>query len=174
MAAYDLVKGHVRMFRGDMPLTAALAATARIKIAVDIQKRHQELVQAMRRHGLLNKVAGRRYPKNLTNTNTVAKTHPLFYVKKNGDLVFRKLTRLEYARMVFQETFLGKWGLNPWRWRAAIDKITAKQKDKAWALGWLGRLRLAGLTKNAGPRVRMTRTRPKERPKPKGRKSRAR
>jgi len=54
-------------------------------------------------------------------------------VNWKGDLIFPKMTRIEYARYVFQKKWPGKLGLNPWRWRAYIEAPKAPKKVREWA-----------------------------------------
>ena len=101
----------------------------RTAIAKWIQLEHTTLVKTMKDFGILK--PGRiesKYPEGWLNPSIVAKTHPVFYVKGNGDLIFPRMTRTEYARYVFQKRFPGKLGLNPWRWRAYLEPPEKPEK----------------------------------------------
>jgi len=131
----------------------------RAAIARGIQARHKKLVKAMKKFGILQTRFEGSYPRDWINPTTVAKTHPAFYVNRKGDLVFPKITRTEYARYVFQKRFLGKLGLNPWRWRAYIEPPTRPKKIsefvKAKLRQWLApRPRPAFRLANAKPPTR--------------------
>ena len=120
---------------------SVLGITARTIFAKIIQRKHNDLVKEMKNGGIIQ--PGRiesKYPEGWLNPSVVAKTHPVFYVKRNGDLIFPRMTRTEYARYVFQKRLPGKLGLNPWRWRAYLkpperpEKVTAfvNAKIKEW------------------------------------------
>lgn len=87
----------------------------------------------MKKFGILKPSFENNYPKDWINPTIVEKTHPVFHVKANGDLVFHRPTRIEYARMMFQKRFPGKLGLQPWRWRAYLKKPEAPEKIRDWA-----------------------------------------
>lgn len=106
---------------------------ARAAIAESIQDRHEDLVNAMKKFGILQTKFEGNYPRDWINPTTVANTHPIVYVKGNGDLVFLRATRAEYARYVFQKSFARKLGLNPWRWRAYLEPPTAPKSVREWA-----------------------------------------
>ena len=84
-------------------LSGAAVATAlsRIWFAKMIQRKHRGLVKSMKEFGILR--PGRiesKYPEGWLNPSIVAKTHPTFYVNWRGDLIFPKMTRTEYARLL--------------------------------------------------------------------------
>lgn len=108
----------------------AISAIGRTVMAKAIQRKHGELATAMKEFGIMQTRFEGNYPKGWINPAIVANTHPSFYVKANGDLVFPSQTRIEYARYVFQKKFPGKMGLNPWRWRAYLEKPEAPAKVK--------------------------------------------
>ena len=115
-----------------------LALYARQITVSTIQKKHNELVELMNKHGLLNTTAEGNYPRDWMNPSIIAKTHPIFYVKANGDLVFIKegnnvSFRIEYARYLYQKAWAGKLGLNPWRWRTFLRPPKAPEKVRNWA-----------------------------------------
>jgi hypothetical protein len=117
-------------------VAAGLSLGARTAVAKAIQKRHHELVEKMKHVEMLQRPFEAGYPKGWISANSAAKTHPVFYVKRNGDLVFLKPTRAEYYRYAFQKSFSGKIGLNPWRWRAYIRKPEAPEPVNALAQKW--------------------------------------
>lgn len=87
----------------------------------------------MKKFGILQTKFEEIYPQGWINPTIVANTHPVFHVKGNGDLVFHRPTRVEYARMKFQEKLPGRLGFQPWRWRAYLQKPEAPEPVKAWA-----------------------------------------
>lgn len=124
LSSSELRSAYKLFLLGGVPM-----ATLRTVLAKDIQKKHQKLVESMKGVGILK--PGRiesKYPEGWLNPSTVAKTHPVFYVKGNGDLIFPKMTRTEYARFVFQKRWPGKLGLNPWRWRAYLESPERPEK----------------------------------------------
>ncbi len=127
----------------------AIGASARTLIAKLIQKRHRQLVKEMKNVGLLQTKFEGSYPRDWINPAIVAKTHPVFYVKANGDLVFLKPTRTEFMRYQFQKKFLGKIGLNPWRWRAYIKK--PKAPKKVWDIAKAKAIQLAETLRQPEP-----------------------
>ncbi len=117
-----------------------ILVSARRAIAKSIQDRHEDLVSAMKKFGILQTKFEGNYPRDWINPTIVANTHPIVHVKGNGDLVFLRATRAEYARYVFQKSFAGKLGLNPWRWRAYLEPPTAPKPIRAWAKQWAAEL----------------------------------
>ncbi len=103
-----------------------------------IQKKHEELKNAINKHGLLNTKFEGHYPINWMNSGIVAETHPVFYVTGRGDLVFKKPTRLEHMRYLDQQRFYGKTGLLPWRWRVYLEPPKAPQKIRVLKLAGRG------------------------------------
>ncbi len=117
-----------RQFQGIAATGTALSVLSRTMAARAVQKKHRELAAAMKEFGIMQTKFEGDYPRDWINPTIVAKTHPTFYVKANGDVVFPSQTRIEYARYVFQKKFPGKIGLNPWRWRAYLEKPKAPAK----------------------------------------------
>ena len=106
----------------------ALMAACRTLVAKLVQWRHRDLVKAMKDFGILQTKYEKGYPKDWINPTIVSRTHPTFYVNRKGDLIFPKMTRIEYARYVFQKRFPGKLGLNSWRWRAYLEPPERPEK----------------------------------------------
>lgn len=99
---------------------------ARTVFAKDIQAQHQKLVEEMNRHGILLTSHEGNYPRDWMRTAEVARTHPIFYVAMNGDMVFLKENWKERLRWKYQNG-PGKLGLNLWRWRAYLRPPKALQ-----------------------------------------------
>ena len=98
-----------------------------------IQKLHNELAEEIIKHGVLKIPFEKNYPNDWHNPANVAKTHPVFHVKANGDLVFHQPTRMEYARLKFQQKApVRVLGLNPWRWRETLRMPEASEAIKKW------------------------------------------
>ncbi len=117
-----------------MAPSIAVGAAARSLVANSVQKKHEELKEYMNKFGILQTQHEHNYPFSWFNPTIVAKTHPVFYVKGNGDVVFRRSTRTEYLRYLAQKKKLvSGLGLNPWRWRAYLAPPTAPEKVKVWA-----------------------------------------
>lgn len=112
--------------------TLPLSSGARALSANLVQIEHRRLARSLETSGVVNLISKDNYPKGWTKSSTVAVTHPTFYVKRNGDLVFLRTTRMEYARYLFQKKKLGKLGLNAWRWRAYLKSPKAPKKAKDW------------------------------------------
>ena len=112
---------------------SVLESLVRQQTALCIQKKHRGLVTKMGKFGILRTRFEGDYPKGWISPTVVAGTHPTFYIKMNGDLVFPKMTRTEYARYIFQRGWAGKLGLNAWRWRAYIKPPKAPKKIRDWA-----------------------------------------
>lgn len=112
-----------------------VSAFGRTWMAKIIQKLHQDLVASMKDHGVIQTKFehGHGIPNGWINPTIIENTHPVFHVKANGDLVFHTPTRMEYARMKFQEKWPGKLGLQPWRWRAYLKKPEAPKPVREWA-----------------------------------------
>ncbi|MFH0712944.1 MAG: hypothetical protein V1722_05910 [Candidatus Micrarchaeota archaeon] len=136
----------------DVPVPAKLASavsgvslafvTSQLITAPKIQRAHENLKEAINKHGLLDTKFEGHYPFRWMSPAFVAKTHPVFYVTGRGDLVFKKPTRLEYMRYLDQKRWYGKSGLLPWRWRVYLEPPQAPEKVKVWA-----RERLAALVR---------------------------
>ena len=106
----------------------------RHRLVKEVQSRHKDLLESINKYGLLQTTHERNYPRDWIKPDIVEQTHPIFYVKGNGDLVFIPRGRtMEYYRMLFQKSKMGKLGLNAWRWRVYLKPITAPQKVREWA-----------------------------------------
>ncbi len=90
---------------------------------------HKELLDAMRFFGAINPNHEVAYPKNWINPADIARTHPIVYVNRKGDLVFLKNSRAEYYRFKYQQ----KFGRSMWRWRGYLAPPAAPEKVKDWA-----------------------------------------
>ncbi|PIN98266.1 MAG: hypothetical protein COT90_05110 [Candidatus Diapherotrites archaeon CG10_big_fil_rev_8_21_14_0_10_31_34] len=90
---------------------------------------HRRIVNSMKENGLLQTRFEGHYPKDWINPSIVARTHPSFHVKGNGDIIFHKTTRTEYFRIKFQERFK----VAGWRWRACLAPPVAPEKAREWA-----------------------------------------
>jgi hypothetical protein len=98
---------------------------------IKLQKLHESLNKTLRDGGLFNPTVEGNYPKGWINPEVVSATHPVFFVKGNGDIVFiPKNKAIEYYRMLFQEKIPGKLGLTAWRWRSYLEKPTRRVKVK--------------------------------------------
>lgn len=104
-----------------------------------IRKYNSELHSLMKVYGILQPKFEGFYPKRWIDPVEVAKTHPACYVAKNGDLVFRKPTRMEYYRYLYQKKLPGKAGFHTWRWRIYLRPPEAPEKVREWAKAKLKR-----------------------------------
>lgn len=99
-----------------------------------VQKKHAEIRE---KEKLLRSDRENTYPRDWIHINEITKTHPIFYVKGNRDLVLVKNSRMEYFRYRVQHEYLkgtiGLFGLNPWRWRGYLQPPTAPVSVKKWA-----------------------------------------
>jgi hypothetical protein len=82
--------------------------------------------------GLLDTKVEHLYPKDWIKPTEVAKTHPIFYIDLNGNLVILQNSRLEYYRYAYQKSFPGKFGLQPWLWRSYFEPPQAPESVKQW------------------------------------------
>lgn len=99
-----------------------------------IQKRHQEIAEYMDKYGVLQTHSEKEYPPGWLNPTMVAETHPIFSVQGNGDIIFRRVTRKEFWLLKRQEKWIGKAGVNLWRWRGTLRKPLAPEveRQKTW------------------------------------------
>lgn len=67
----------------------------------------------MERGGVLRPAFEGHHPEGWMSPAIIAKTHPIFHVEPNGDLVFHKETRGEYFKWKCQ----GKFRRSAWWWR---------------------------------------------------------
>jgi len=78
---------------------------------------HRRLSKAMDRYALFASESRAKYPKGWSDTAEILKTHPICYVAKNGDLVFKKPSLAEYRRYKWQGKAPGRAGFHPWKYR---------------------------------------------------------
>lgn len=103
-----------------------------------IQRKHEEIAESMKKFGVLVVKAERNYPPDWLNPTIVAQTHPIFSVTRNGDIIFRRVTPLEFKLLKAQEGWRGKAGLNIsgdprkliWRWRGTLRKPLAPEVER--------------------------------------------
>lgn len=102
-----------------------------------IQASHEILLDEMNHSGLIQTKFEVDYEEKFgvdrLTPASIGKKRPIFYVKRNGDLVFVPENRMEYARYKFQQMKAAKLGINPWRWRAYLRPPDAPQSVKKWA-----------------------------------------
>lgn len=132
LAADEFSKGRYSRAVLDSSATGA-SAIPRTVFAKMVQEKHDEIVRAMEDYGLLTTSAEKSYPGGWLNPATVLRTHPIFFVAANGDLVLLRESRVEYARYKFQKALPGRWGLNLWRWRAYLRPPEAPESVKSLA-----------------------------------------
>lgn len=97
-----------------------------------IQNAHKDLVKQLNR-GVIAPEYQLDYPKGWMSSSTVSITHPIFYVKLNGNLVFVRETRGEYLRYKAQEQPLVRGiGVHPWLWRSYLRPPKVSKKVKEW------------------------------------------
>ena len=103
-----------------------------------IQHKHDEIAENMKKSGILK--PGRteqKYPIGWMGADVVSETHPIFSIRANGDIIFRKVTPLEFKLLKAQEGWRGKAGLNVsgdirkliWRWRGTLRKPLAPEVE---------------------------------------------
>ncbi len=116
---------------GRAPANAAgslISFGGRTALAIVIQTQHEKLLEQMNSHGILAAEHEQHYPPDWMRPAEVARTHPIFYVAMNGDLVFLKENARERLRWKLQQTRPVKYlGLNPWRWRGYLRPPKALQ-----------------------------------------------
>lgn len=96
-----------------------------------IQKKHVELEKKMKMFGILQTKFEKEYPSDWLNPTIVADTHPIFSVQANGDIIFRRATPKEMSLLKAQEKWVGKAGLNVWRWRGVLRRPEAPETERA-------------------------------------------
>lgn len=136
----------LRTVGGPLALAASLSLQNQIAVSgsllntmlggIVIKRLHKHLVNAIKENGLLNTKYEGHYPDNWMSPAIVAKTHPSFHVKGNGDIVFHKTTRMEYFRVKFQDRFK----VAAWRWRACLEPPTAPKKVRDLVKAQLNRI----------------------------------
>ncbi len=105
---------------------------ARTLYASGIQKMHDKIADYMKRFGILK--GGQpetKYPPDWINPTIVAETHPLFSIQRNGDVIFRRVTKKEFVLLKVQQKLIGKAGLNVWRWRGTLRRPEAPEVERA-------------------------------------------
>lgn len=112
---------------------AMFGAHMRTPVVRDIQKEHDQ----MKERPLIHSSAENKYPRDWIHASEIRRTHPIFYVRGNGDLVLVQPSRMEYFRYLFQHEWakgkLGKNGVNMWRWRGYLEPPKAPESVKKWA-----------------------------------------
>ncbi|MBU1197278.1 hypothetical protein KJ765_02075 [Candidatus Micrarchaeota archaeon] len=91
---------------------------------------HKQLVRVMERGGVLNTAYEGNYQEGWMNPATIAKTHPIFHVAPNGDIIFHKETRSEYLKWQTQRKLKTSVA---WWWREYLRPPTVPQTVKEWA-----------------------------------------
>lgn len=109
------------------------AAARRHLWVSSIQNAHEALVHRMAKHGIIQTEFEGRYPKDWINPTIVSRTHPVFDVENNGDIIFRKVTRREYLQYLMQKKWVGNYGVNTWQWRGYLAPPRAPEPVKKWA-----------------------------------------
>ncbi|MEK6843713.1 MAG: hypothetical protein AABY04_04440 [Candidatus Micrarchaeota archaeon] len=97
------------------------------------KKKHREIIDSINKFGLLETKPEEAYREGWTSPSIVSKTHPIFYVKKNGDLVFLPENRQEYYRFKVQNRNFLNHSIANWRWRAYLRPPLAPEKVRDWA-----------------------------------------
>jgi len=148
LAAGSLLFTLSRIPLGGIPIEAFYAAAPAMVAGGKtmgwlVRRAHRRLHHTMNTYGILQAKYEERYPKKWLNPYVVAKTHPACYVARNGDLVFRKPTRMEYYRYLWQKKLPGKAGMHTWRWRVFLKPPEVPEPAREWARAKL-RKALAG------------------------------
>jgi len=113
-------------FLSAVPMSAGFRAL----LAKFIQGKYVQIAEEMKTRGVLQTQFEREYPPDWINPTNVMETHPIFSVQSNGDIVFRKVTKKEFAFLQAQENWIGKTGLNPWRWRGTLRRPLAPEVEQ--------------------------------------------
>ncbi len=111
-------------------------AGLRQRDAMSVQTKHHEMTKEQT---LIRPDVENRYPRDWLSISEIKKTHPILSVKGNGDVVLTKPSRAEYYRYLFQQSAVGKLGLNTWRWRVFLEPPKAPESVKKWARQKLAR-----------------------------------
>jgi hypothetical protein len=125
--------------------TAFWKVLNRIEAARLVQFFHEKLSKEMLRSKMVVAPAFMdNYSAEEKNAELLAKTHPIFRVNFDGSMTFLPVSRVEYARYVFQQKRLGKLGVQPWHWRGYLGEIKAPEPWKKWARQrvrmWVGKI----------------------------------
>ncbi len=121
---------HNKQFPPLTTLALSLTGTARTIAAKLIQSKYVEIANTMKTHGILQPSFEKEYPPKWLNPTVVAETHPIFSVQANGDVVFRRVTPKEFKLLKMQDRWIGKAGLNVWRWRGTLRKPQAPETEQ--------------------------------------------
>ncbi len=117
---------------------AGIVALYHVKHSKLIREAHSRLRDTLGKNSVLQTQFEHLYPFHWDSAGVIAETHPVFYVTGRGDLVFKKLTRLEYMRYLDQERWYSKkFGLTPWRWREHLKPPKAPEKVRVAVLAKL-------------------------------------
>lgn len=122
---------------------ATLFTINRVMASKIIQKMHERITHSIKQNGVLHpdlEDETREVYGNWSKPANLAKTHPIFYVKGNGNIVFLKNSRMEYYRYLAQKSLPGKVGVHPWRWRGYLTPPEAPESVKQWAKAKVERL----------------------------------
>ena len=129
---------HFYPFTGIFTGNAVLAGAFRTVAAHEIQEKHREITHAMKKFGTLKAGASeKKFPPDWINPVIVSETHPIFSVQRNGDIIFRRVTRGEFWQIKKQEKWIGKLGVNPWRWRGTLRKPLAPEVERKKYFNWM-------------------------------------
>lgn len=130
---------HAASLAGTVVPTQLVNRTEAVKI---VQYCYEKLSKQMRHtKAVVSPRALADYPPEVVNAELLSKTHPIFRVNVTGSITFLPMSRMEYARYVFQQKRLGKLGIQPWLWRGYLDvpnapvswKKEAAQKVREWS-----------------------------------------
>lgn len=114
-------------------ITRLILHPSRAKVIQIFQKFHDALKDSAKTHGILQTQYEHQYPNGWINPEVVARTHPIFNITINGDIVFRQVNRREYLQWMLQKGTIGKYGINPWFWRGYLEDPKASESIKDWA-----------------------------------------
>ena len=132
---YALSKNEIPpiLFEAGGGLALLLAGKERQNYVNQLAEIHGAILSRMRKHGAIIASAVQNYSWNSGNIDRIANSHPIFYIKGNGNIVFVKRTKFEYLRWAYQQhEFFGKAGLIAWRFRQPIRKFTPLPREEEW------------------------------------------
>mgnify|MGYP001557951653 CR=1 FL=1 len=117
------------------PLSPLVHAANRIEAADMVQTLYERMVEELHHSkAIVSHEVSHHYPSDVSNVDLLQKTHPIFYVNVLGDLVFLPISRTEYARYMFQQKRVGKFGLQPWLWRGYLEPPKAPEPWRKFAM----------------------------------------